>query len=286
MNIDLKRVTETICPEAAEAACEEAKCITKAFFKYASKTTGTTRGAGILLPADYDTSKEYPVLFFLHGIFGDEYCMLNDPNNRIPEILANLKADGCLGDVIVVFPNMYATTVQDGRPVMGKIDNETMAPYDNFINDLVNDLIPYVEANYSVSRDRNKRGIIGFSLGGRETLFIGTRRSDLFSCIGAISPAPGLTPGVDWAMEHPGQLKEEELVVVQQNEFPLSLIMVTCGTKDGVVGKFPESYHNILTTNGVGHLWYEVPEADHNNIAIKSGFYNYLIRWGKLMNEQ
>ncbi len=285
MSIDLKRVTDVICPETAEAECEDSKCGAKSFFTYSSKTTGTTRGAGILLPANYDTSKEYPVLYFLHGIFGDEYCLINDTNNKIPEILCNLKEAGNIGDVIVVFPNMYATTVQDGKPVMGKIDNETIAPYDNFINDLVNDLIPYVESHFSVSRDRAKRGLIGFSLGGRETLFIGTRRSDLFSCIGAVSPAPGLTPGRDWAMEHPGQLKEDELVVVQKDRYPLDLIMITCGTKDGVVGKFPESYHNILTTNGVEHLWYEVPDADHNSIAIKSGFYNYLIRWWETMNK-
>jgi hypothetical protein len=55
--------------------------------------------------------------------------------------------------------------------------------------------------------------------------------------------------------------------------------MICCGTRDGVVGKFPESYHNIMTTNKVEHLWYEVPGADHDSNAIKSGLYNLLIRW-------
>ena len=55
--------------------------------------------------------------------------------------------------------------------------------------------------------------------------------------------------------------------------------MICCGTKDGVVGKFPESYHNIMTANNVEHLWYEVPGADHDSNAVRSGLYNLLIRW-------
>lgn len=253
---------------------------TKEHFTYESKTTGTTRGANILLPGDYDPAKEYPVLYFLHGIFGDENAIINDNNNKIVEIMGNLKYVGYIDDVIIVFPNMFAASDPKAVP---SFSIEGTAPYDNFINDLTNDLIPYVEEHYSVKKDRKYRAIIGFSLGGRESLFIGTRRSDLFCCSGAISPAPGLTPGKDWAMEHPGQLREEELVVVQQDEYPLDLIMICCGTVDKVVGKFPESYHNILTTNGVDHIWYEIPGADHDNTAIASGFYNFLLRWGKNM---
>ena len=40
---------------------------------YFSKTCGLERGYCILLPADYSTDKKYPVLYLLHGIFGNEY---------------------------------------------------------------------------------------------------------------------------------------------------------------------------------------------------------------------
>lgn len=155
--------------------------------------------------------------------------------------------------MIVVFPDMYATTDPDLKP---GFSDEAVAPYDNFINELTQTLIPYIESHYSALTDRENRGILGFSMGGRETLYIGLSRPDLFGYIGAISPAPGLTPARDWAMSHPGQLSEEELHFTKDAELP-ELLMICCGTADGVVGKFPESYHRILETNGVEHIWYE-----------------------------
>lgn len=275
IEVDMEQVTDTICPTRTSMLRGDVKYGRKEHFTYKSTTCGRTRGANILLPPDYSEDKQYPVLYFLHGIFGDENSMLGDSNNRITEIVGNLREDGCIPDIIVVFPHMYASKDPALQPGFAQ---EQIAPYDNFINDLEKDLIPYVEANYSVMTDREHRGLIGFSMGGRESLFIGTTRSDLFSCVGAISPAPGVTPGKDWAMEHPGQMKEEEFVI-RQEEYPLKLLMICCGTKDSVVGKFPASYHDILSRNQVDHLWYEVPDADHDNNAIKSGLYNYLIRW-------
>lgn len=55
--------------------------------------------------------------------------------------------------------------------------------------------------------------------------------------------------------------------------------MVCCGTNDSVVGRFPLSYHEIMEKNEVVHLWYEVPGADHNDQAIRSGLYNFILRW-------
>ena len=54
--------------------------------------------------------------------------------------------------------------------------------------------------------------------------------------------------------------------------------MICCGTKDSVVGKYPLSYHEIFDRNGVSHLWYEFPDADHDSNAIRSGLFNFLIR--------
>lgn len=238
---------------------------------YHSQTTGLDRGVNILLPGDYNKSIKYPVLYLLHGIFGDEYSLSGDSNICLMEIMANLAADGLAKEMIIVLPNMYASSDPDQEPAF---NNESVAPYDNFINDLVNDLIPYIEANYPVLTDRENRAIAGFSMGGRETLFIGLSRPDLFAYVGAIAPAPGLVPGKDWAMTHPGQLKEDELTFAGK-DFEPTVLMVCCGTQDGTVGKFPESYHNIFERNEVPHIWYEVPGADHDSQAIKSGLYNF-----------
>lgn len=271
----MDEVANVLCPARISSKRTNVEYGTVTHFEYDSATTGCKRGANILLPAGYDTEKAYPVLYFLHGIFGDENSMIMDGNNKIKEIVGNLKADGLIEDIIVVFPNMYASSDPELTPGFAA---EQIAPYDNFINDLTNDLIPYIEANYSVMTDREHRGIIGFSMGGRETLFIGLSRSDLFAYIGAISPAPGLTPSKDWAMEHPGQLSEDEAVIKNTDYMP-ELLMICCGSKDSVVGSFPLSYHEIFDRNGVTHLWYEIPDADHDSNAIKSGLFNFLIRW-------
>lgn len=273
--VSMTEVSETLCPTTVSMKKPDVDYGEVIHFTYYSNTTSCERKANILLPKDYDSSKKYSVLYFLHGIFGDENSMIKDGNNKLDIILGNLKKDGLCGDVIVVFPDMYATGDPNLKP---GFNEEQVAPYDNFINDLSDDLIPYIENNYSVYTDREHRGLIGFSMGGRETLFIGLMRSDLFDAMGAIAPAPGVVPAKDWAMEHKGQLSVDELKFADGNPLP-KLFMICCGTKDSVVGKFPVEYHDILVQNEVEHLWYEVPEADHDSNAIRSGFYNFLIRW-------
>ncbi len=265
----------TRCPEETAKRVEGRAYGSPEHITYFSQTTGLERGANVLLPAGYDPEKQYGVLYFQHGIFGDEYSMLGDSANAIPEILGNLSAQGQAREVIVVFSNMYATSDPEQKP---GFNDEAVAPYDNFINELVNDLMPYIESHYSVSARREDRGILGFSMGGRESLYIGLNRPDLFGYIGAISPAPGLTPSKDWAMTHPGQLQEDELRFAEDARLP-ELVMICCGTKDSVVGQFPSGYHRILERNDVEHLWYEVPEADHDSNAVRSGLYNFMIRW-------
>ena len=235
---------------------------------YYSNTCKMERAFSILLPAGYDGIKKYPVVYFQHGIFGDENCIINDSKNAIKEITANLAAQGKAKEFIMVFGNMYAATDPAQKP---GFKAEDVLPYDNYINELVNDLMPYVEKNYAVLTGQKNTAICGFSMGGRESLYIGLKRSDLFGYIGAIAPAPGLVPAKDWAMEHNGMMKEEDLKFAENLPLP-QFFMVCCGTQDSVVGQFPKSYHKILEKNGVEHVWFEVMNADHNDLAIRSGF--------------
>lgn len=260
------------CPETANSVNPDVTYGTVAHHTYQSKTTGLERGVNVLVPAGYDKNKKYPVLYLLHGIFGNEYSFTNDPNMQIETITGNLIAAGETEDMIVVFPDMFAKTRADHEP---GFNMESYLAYDNFINDYINDLIPFMEANYSVMTDREHRAIAGFSMGGRESLFIGMTRPDLFAYCTAFAPAPGLTPGKDFGGEHPGQLREDELIIKDMDNMP-KILMIDCGSHDSVVGKFPLSYHNILIKNQVNHIWYEVPEADHDSKTIQSGYYNFL----------
>ena len=237
---------------------------------YYSETCGMERGYSILLPADYSTEKQYPVLYLLHGIFGNEYSFSQDASNKIKEIVGNMAADGYIEETIIVCPDMYATTDPTQKP---GFDGDSCLPYDNFINDLVNDLMPYIESEYSVLTGRENTYLAGFSMGGRETLFITLKKPELFGYVCAISAAPGIVATTDKFMTHPGSMEESEVKIAEDTIAPEVLILC-CGSKDSVVGRYPKSYHEMLEANGTEHIWYEIPGADHDNNAIKSGLYN------------
>ena len=239
---------------------------------YYSNTCKMERGFSILLPASYDGQKKFPVVYFQHGIFGDEYGTINDENNKINQITANLAADGKAKEMIMVFGHMYATDNPEQKP---GFDAVAIKPYDNFLNELINDLMPYIESHYSVLTGRQNTALCGFSMGGRESLYMGLVRPDLFGYIGAISPAPGLVPGKDNFMVHEGSLKEDEVHYPESMPKP-EYVMICCGTTDSVVGQFPKSYHLLFEKNGIEHDWFEIMGADHDNKAIRTGLYYFI----------
>lgn len=237
---------------------------------YYSDTCKMERGYSILLPANYSADKKYPVLYLLHGIFGDEYSFSQDGSNKIKEIVGNMAADGLIEETIVVCPNMYATSDPDQKP---GFDSKSVLPYDNFINDLVNDLMPHIESEYSVLTGRENTYLAGFSMGGRETIFITLKRPELFGYVCAISAAPGIVPTKDKFMSHDGQIQESEMKFEDGAVEP-NVFIICCGTRDSVVGTYPKQYHELLESNGADHIWYEITGADHDNNAIKSGLFN------------
>ena len=263
---------EQFCPASASDNRSGVTYPRAEHIKYYSEFTKCDRWANVVLPANYDPTKKYPVIYMLHGIFCDEGTFLNDPAYRLVQICTNLAIDGLAKEMIIVFPNMYATGDPSLQP---GFTNEQVLPYDNFIYDLTGSLMPYIEEHYPVLTGRENTAIAGFSMGGREALFIGLERPDLFGYVGAFSPAPGLSPGQDYAMKHPGQLTEDELTF-EGKEYSPYLLLVCCGTADGTVGAFPKSYHQIFDRNGVKHIWYEIPGANHDATAVNSGFYNFV----------
>ena len=258
------------CPAAYSAKRENVQYGEYTHHTYYSETCGMERGYSILLPADYNTDKKYPVLYILHGIFGNEFSFSEDPGIRIKEIIGNMAAEGYIEETIVVCPNMYATTDPNQQP---GFNAEACLPYDNFINDLVNDLMPHIEKEYSVLTGRENTYLAGFSMGGRETIFITLQRPELFGYVCAVSAAPGILPATDAYMSHPGQMTEEEMCFAEDALTP-EVFILCCGDKDSVVGTYPKSYHETLERNGATHIWYEISGADHDNHTVNSGVFN------------
>ena len=236
-------------------------------YQYYSTTRERNVNVNVLLPADYNENETYPVLYALHGYWETEDSLAAMSSART--MLGNLNANGEAEKMIVVFPYIYTSKTKEA---CDGLNLENSLNYDNFIHDLTNDLMPYIEKNFSVKTGRENTAITGFSMGARESLFIGLTRSDLFGYVGAACPAPGLTPGTDLSM-HPGQLQENQLKPAYQMP---NLIMITGGGKDGTVGSQPSVYHNILSANGIEHLWHSVSDGGHDSSSVQPHFYNYL----------
>ncbi|ADL52399.1 alpha/beta hydrolase [Clostridium cellulovorans] len=237
--------------------------------QYNSTTTGTTRKCYVMTPPNYSKDKKYPVLYLLHGIGGTEEGWLEgEPMN----IIGNLIATGEASEMIIVMPNVRAMA-NDGPPT-NMLSQENINAFDNFINDLKNDLMPFIEANYPISTTREDTAIAGLSMGGRESLFIGFSMLDKFAYIGAFSPAPGLLPYP--LLNYKGQLTEEQFTVPENSPEP-KLILICNGESDSVVGTTPAYYHDTLTKNDVNHLWYTMP-GNHEFSVWKNALYNFAKR--------
>ncbi|WP_160691952.1 alpha/beta hydrolase-fold protein [Clostridium sp. C2-6-12] len=237
---------------------------------YSSKTTGSTRKCYVLLPANYSADKKYPVLYLLHGIGGTDSEWL-DGNPRA--IIGNLASENKASDMIVVMPNIRAAA--DDSVPKNIFSQENINAFDNFVNDLNNDLMPFIKSKYSVKEGRENTAIAGLSMGGKESLYIGFKNLDKFGYIGAFSPAPGLL--ADSQLNFPGQFTKEQFTIPQNSVNTPKLIMICTGNNDGVVRNTPNTYHQTLIENKVNHIWYTI-DGNHDFTVWKHGLYNFAKR--------
>ncbi len=230
---------------------------------YYSNTCKRNRNFNILLPANYSTDKKYPVLYAMHGYWQNEDTLASetDESMRLRQIIGNAIAAGEAEEMIVVFPYIYASATQDACSAMDDANN---AAYDNFINELTNDLMPYIESHYSVLTGKDNTALTGFSMGGRESLYIANQRPDLFGYVGAICPAPGVSPGL---------IAESDFRFTGESPY---LLLLTAGSNDEVVYNTPSGYHDILTNNNVPHIWHYVNGGYHGGNCIRAHMYNFV----------
>ena len=230
-------------------------------YSYFSHTAERDTNVNVLLPADYSEDKEYPVLYILHGFYDSEDWMARD-QVALSRILTNLQLDGEAEEMIVVLPYIFCSKTLEYTTGM---DEENCLAYDNFINDLETDLMPFIEENFSVAKGRENTAITGFSMGGRESLFIGCTHPEQFGYIAAVCPAPGLAPG---------QMSPEELSF-PDDEKPY-VLLISSSNSDGVVTTFPNNYRGIFDSNGEVFLSHVMEKTGHDASSVKPHLYNYM----------
>jgi enterochelin esterase-like enzyme len=111
-----------------------------------------------------------------------------------------------------------------------------------FENDLLKDIIPYVESHYPVQADREHRAIAGLSMGGGQALTIGLRHLDLFAYVGGFSSA---------LFGNSSALVSDPTAASKQ----LRLLWLSCGDEDRLMDA-NKTFHTSLEQKNVPHLWH------------------------------
>jgi enterochelin esterase-like enzyme len=224
--------------------------------EYDSTTVGAKRKAQDYTPPGYSKDKKYPVLYLLHGIGGDENEWTRGGVANV--ILDNLYADKKVVPMIVVIPNGRAAKDLGPRDPFPRQSPAFAA----FEDDLLKDLIPFIETNYSVNTDRESRALAGLSMGGGQSLNFGLGHIDTFAWVGGFSSAPN-TKRADDLLKDPTDAAKR-----------LKLLYVACGDADGLL-RISQNVHNMLDEKKVPHIYVVVPGGRHDFKEWKNDLYHF-----------
>lgn len=172
---------------------------------FPSKSTSTSRRAFVYTPPMYskEKNKRYPVLYLQHGWGEDETAWSNQ--GRANLIMDNLIAEGKIKPFIIVMTYGMTNEVRWGHMNEFKIEN--------FQTVLVDELIPYIDANFTTIADQQHRAMAGLSMGGMETHTITLNKPEVFSYYALLSG---------------GLYKPEEI----KDKSKVKLIFLSCGSKE------------------------------------------------------
>jgi enterochelin esterase-like enzyme len=172
---------------------------------FPSPSTQTSRRAFVYTPPGYgkDNNKRYPVLYLQHGWGEDETAWSNQGHANL--IMDNLIAEGKIKPFIIVMTYGMTNEIK-----FGGLRNFDIKPFQTV---LVEELIPYIDANFNTIADQPHRAMAGLSMGGMETKTITLNNPDVFSYYGLLS-------GGIYA---PDDIKDKSKV---------KLIFLSCGSKE------------------------------------------------------
>jgi hypothetical protein len=119
-----------------------------------------TKPVKIYTPPGYDPQKQYPYIIVMHGFDSSEIRWFDLANPKLVNLFDNLISSGITKPFIAVYPR-------------GSQDTASANGYYSFGGEMMNDLIPFLEANYSLKKDRASRAMAGFSFGGMQSIAIG-----------------------------------------------------------------------------------------------------------------
>ncbi len=145
-------------------------------FTFKGKKTAIEKPLTITLPDNYEESKNYNVVYVLHGFSG---------NHTDWTKLTNIEQLADQYNVIVVNP--------DGNFGSWYLDSEVdkTSQYETYIAE---DVVDYIDSNYSTNRSKTGRAITGLSMGGFGALHIAINHPHRFAAVSAMSAGVDVRP--------------------------------------------------------------------------------------------
>ena len=216
---------------------------------YQSSTLDTMRSMRIYTPPGYDSgTARYPVFYLLHGGGDDDAGW--STMGRAGFILDNLLAAKKAKPMIVVMPN-GSMPRPAGAPAVGNAGAQ-----DKFADELLKNIIPYVEKNYRVLANRENRAIAGLSMGGGQTLRVAPRNPDLFAYIGVWSA--GVSAQATSSFE---ELNAAFLDHPDKTNRSVKVLWIGVGEKDPLANASSKNLVAVLNKHGIKNEFHESPGA-------------------------
>jgi enterochelin esterase-like enzyme len=231
---------------------------------YFSKNLNTMRRLHVYTPPGYDQgTAKYPVFYLIGGGFDNDTAW--NTIGRVNFIMDNLINAGKAVPMIVAMPSesvdvpapqvgQSRATTRGGRPDMSASLN---VQYDAFAEDLLNSVIPFVEARYRVVPTQPNRAVAGLSMGGGETLRLAPRNIDKFAYIGVFSMGwhDHINPDFETRNE------EKFFDSPEKTNKLVKLFWIGCGKNDLLIGDGDRRLSDLLTRRGIKHEYHETEGA-------------------------
>ena len=228
---------------------------------YKSQSNKVTRELNVYLPPGYDANarQRYPVLYLLHGFANDHHSWHR--YGRANDILDNLLATKAIKPFIVVMPLGYggASVNGDGNGIPPANAGAFGGDFALYERDILEDIIPLIDARYRTLANRENRAIFGFSMGGMQAGRFGLGHLDTFSYVGMMSA--GLLGNPASAAAGPDPIAPLAANPAAANK-QLKLLWIGCGVDDtAMVGA--RTTHEALQKAGIQHTFVESEGAHH-----------------------
>jgi enterochelin esterase-like enzyme len=217
---------------------------------YQSSTLGMQRRMHVYTPPGYDAGRNrYPVFYLLHG-GGDEDSGWSTIG-RAGFIIDNLLAEKKAKPMIIVMPNgslPRPTNLPVATPGTPPDPAVMAAIQDRFTNELLKDVVPYIEKNFRVLTGSTNRAIAGLSMGGGQTTRVVTTNPNQFAYIGVWSAGVNPQTTADFEKRAAALLDQPD----QANK-QIKLFSISCGEKDALAFNGSKNFAEILKKRGLKH---------------------------------